>query len=128
RLREFSRDQLRVARLQREVDLHEAHYRKYADNLEQLQIDGALEAEKISNISIVQPATYDAKPVRPRPLLNLGLGLLFALLGGLGLALLLASLDPSLKTPEEVEQRLGLPALASIPYQSPRLREHNGKG
>src|SRR5262249_47265209 len=77
---------LRLAELQRDVDLQSTLYRRHAENLAQTQVDQALEAEKISNINIVQPATYDVEPVRPRRLLLLGLGLVFALAGSLLLA------------------------------------------
>jgi uncharacterized protein involved in exopolysaccharide biosynthesis len=114
-LEAFNRDQVRIVRQQREVDLAEGHYRKYADNLQQLQVDTALASEKLSNISVVQPATFDAEPVKPRLLAYLGGGFLAALLGGLGLVLLCERLDRSLKTPEEVQHQLGLPVLASVP-------------
>jgi uncharacterized protein involved in exopolysaccharide biosynthesis len=82
----FNRNYLMLANLQREVDLQEAYYRKYLENLEQSQIDQALRQERISNISIVQPASYEFKPVRPRVLWNLSLGLLFALVGSVVMA------------------------------------------
>jgi uncharacterized protein involved in exopolysaccharide biosynthesis len=123
RLKQFNRDQLAVARLKREVDLQEAHYRKYADNLEQVQIDSALESEKLSNISVVQPATFDARPIQPRWLVNLGLGFLAALLGGVGLVMLLEARDRSLKTPEDGPQRLGL---ASVPELASGALTRNG--
>jgi len=63
----------------------------------------------------VQPATYETKPVSPRRRVNLALGLLVGVLGGLGLALLLEYLDHSLETPEDIETKLGLPTLVSIP-------------
>ena len=44
----------------------EAMYRKYKDNVEQAQIDQALRLERITNLSIVQPATYEIAPTRPR--------------------------------------------------------------
>ena len=85
-LESFNDNMLAVTRLQREVDLHETQYRKYAENLEQARIDQALRQERISNIGIMQPATAELKPVRPRTTVNLGLGLAGALLAAIGLA------------------------------------------
>ncbi len=127
RLRDLNRDQLRIARLQREVELHEGHYRKYAENLRQLQIDGALAAEKLSNISVVQPATYDARAVSPRLSVLLGSGFLFALVGSLALAFLSERLGSSFMTPEEVEARLGLPVLATVPVLENAQQTRNGE-
>jgi uncharacterized protein involved in exopolysaccharide biosynthesis len=125
RLQKLNGDQLLIARLQREVDLQEGHYRKYADNLEQIQIDGAFASERMSNISVVQPATYDAQPVRPRLFVTLGIGLLCAVVGGLTLALLCEHMDRTFKTPEEIQHRLGLPVLASLPCTTPELLTGN---
>jgi len=79
--------EMRLAHVQRELDLQDDNYRRYAANLEQVRIDQALETERISNISVVQPATYVEKPVRPRKLFNLGIGFLVACFGSFGLAL-----------------------------------------
>lgn len=114
-LQTLNENELRVARLQREVELKEGNYRRYAANLEQARIDQVLETQRMSNISVVQPATFEPKPVRPRLLLNLTAGFAVALFSSLGMALVLESLDHSLRTPEDVERRLELPALASIP-------------
>jgi uncharacterized protein involved in exopolysaccharide biosynthesis len=86
-LKAFNRSQLDVARQQRVVDLQDGLYRKYTESVEQAQIDEALTQERITNISIVQPATYELKPIRPRVGTTLAVGLLFALLGSAGLAL-----------------------------------------
>jgi uncharacterized protein involved in exopolysaccharide biosynthesis len=86
-LKRFLADELRIARLQRRLELDVAQQRKYAENLEQGRIDQALQSERISNISVVQSATHEVKPIRPRWSINLGFGLLFALAGAAGLAL-----------------------------------------
>jgi polysaccharide biosynthesis protein PslE len=113
-LADFTRDQQRIARLQREVDLHEGHYRKYADNLQQVQIDGALAAEKLSNISIVQPATFDPSAVRPNLRVIFAIGFVFALGGSVVLALLCERLALSPRTAEKIPL-FGLPVAASVP-------------
>lgn len=111
----LNENELRVADLQRDIELLDENYRKYATNLEQARLDRALEIEKISNINVVQPATYDPKPIRPRKAVNLLLGLVVGVLGGLGIAVVAEYLDHSFRTPEDVETRLELPALVSIP-------------
>ena len=104
-----------VKALTREIDIQETNYRKYASSLEQARIDQALQSGRISNISVVQPATLPIKPFRPRRTLGLFLGVLLGIFGGIGLVFFCAYLDHSIKTPEEAEQRLQLSALASIP-------------
>jgi uncharacterized protein involved in exopolysaccharide biosynthesis len=90
-LRTLTENEVELTRLQREVDLLKTSYLKYAQNVEQTQIDRALEEEKISNISVMQPATYDAKPVKPRWTFNLAAGFLLALTAGFSLAWLAES-------------------------------------
>ena len=83
---QLNSDEIQVARLERDAQLAEANYRKYSDSLEQARIDGAMAQQGKSNISIVQPATLDMQPVKPRVLFNLALAIVIGGLGGLGLA------------------------------------------
>lgn len=87
KLSELNRDEQKVSQLAREVELNDASYRRYCESLEQARIDEALQEERISNISIVQPASYEVKPARPQRLLVLVLGLLIGSCGSVGLAL-----------------------------------------
>ena len=114
-LRTQTDSELQVAQLQREIEIRDANYRKYANALEQARIDDSLERERISNIFVVQPPTLSGKPVRPPQLFALLAGVGIALFGGVVLAYVAEYLDHSLKTPQEVELRLGLPVLVSIP-------------
>ena len=92
-LKTLNENEMHLVQLQRQLDLEEENYRRYAANLEQVRIDQALETERISNISIVQPATLEEKPTRPRKLSNYALGLLFATFGSLGLAVVVDVID-----------------------------------
>jgi uncharacterized protein involved in exopolysaccharide biosynthesis len=113
---EINHTEVMMANLQRELSLQEAKYRKYSENLEQARIDQALETNKISNISVVQAANASMKPVKPRKALNLALGFFLGIFGGLGLAFFSEYLDHSIKTPQEVVEKVKLQLLASIPY------------
>jgi uncharacterized protein involved in exopolysaccharide biosynthesis len=107
--------EFKLARVQREMSIQEVNYRKYYEKLEQARIDQALEIGKISNISIVQPATFPIYPIKPNKMRNLALGLFLGLFGGVGLAFFSEYMDHTLRRPEDIEQRLELPTLASIP-------------
>jgi uncharacterized protein involved in exopolysaccharide biosynthesis len=113
-LKAINDSEIRLVQAQREMDIQDANYRKYYEKLEQARIDQALEVGKISNISVVQPATYPVKPVRPRKMLNLALGLFLGVFGGIGLAFFSEYTAQGLSTPESVEKRLGIPVLATI--------------
>ena len=103
-------------------DIGEKNYRAYADRLEEARSSQALEMEKISNVAIIQPATMPISPVRPRKTLNLILGLVLGFLGGIGIAFLSEYLDHSFRTREQVETKLGIPVLVSIPKTTKLIR------
>jgi succinoglycan biosynthesis transport protein ExoP len=105
----------KTSSLQREIKLLTDNYGRYFEKLEVARIDGALKSEKISNISVVQAATLPTTPIGPGRGLQLAMGLLLALVGGVGFAFVCERVDHTLKTPEDVQERLHLPTLASIP-------------
>jgi uncharacterized protein involved in exopolysaccharide biosynthesis len=123
-LRTVNDSEVRLAQVEREMNIQEANYKKYNEKLEQARIDHALEMEKISNISVVQPATYPVKPVKPRKMLNLVLGLFLGIFGALGLAFFTEYMDHTFKKPEDLVERLQLPMLTSIP----RMLQNGRKG
>jgi uncharacterized protein involved in exopolysaccharide biosynthesis len=114
-LKAINDSEVSLLQVQREVGIQEANYKKYFDKLEQARIDHALEMVKISNISVVQPATYPIKPVRPKKLLNIALGLFLGIFGAIGLAFISEYMDHTFKKPEDITQILDLPILATIP-------------
>jgi len=87
----------------------------YSRKREEARISNALDAQRIVNVAIAEKATIPYEPSGPPRLLLLLLGGLFAALVSVGLACVADYLDPSFRTPDEVEAFLGLPVLASIP-------------
>lgn len=114
-LRSLNDHEVRMAHLERELQLHDAGYRKYAENLEQARIDEALHLERISNIRLAEAPTLEPESVSPRPVQNAAIGMMVALLGGVILAFGSERADHSIKTPRDLEQRLDVPTLVSIP-------------
>ncbi len=117
-LKTLNANEIRITHLNREIDLCEADYRKYAANLEETRIDQAMETERMSNISVVQPASFEPRAIRPRKALNLALGLLVALGGSLGVALCADYLQRSSPEPDSSEDSPKRPALAESPRRS----------
>lgn len=126
-LKTFNENDLRIAALQREVELSTASYRRYAESMEQARIDQALQTERISNISVAQPATLEVKPIKPRVAWNLLLGLIAGLAGGVGVAVAAEYSDRTMKTSEDVEQKLDVPVLASLPRWTSKETTLSGK-
>jgi uncharacterized protein involved in exopolysaccharide biosynthesis len=79
---------------------------------QELQISGDVQQ---ALVAVVEQATLDANPVRPRPALNVAMGLIVGLTSGLGLALLLEFMRRTIKTPKDLTDVLHLPILGMIP-------------
>jgi capsular polysaccharide biosynthesis protein len=80
-------------------------------------------------VSISQPAELPTVPVSNGLKKNLALSGIFGLLVGVGIVLLLDYLDLSVRTPEDLERRAGLPVLGIIPhYAELPTNEHSLPG
>jgi capsular exopolysaccharide synthesis family protein len=66
------------------------------------------------NLWMVEKATVPSAPASPRKKVNLLLGLVVGLFGGIGLAFFVEYLDDSIKTPEEAEALLHTPVLGVV--------------
>ena len=93
----------------------EENYMVYARKREEARISDALDAQRIVNVAIAEEATLPARRSGPRRALLLLLGAGFAAIVSVVLALIKDYLDPSYRTPSEVQASLGLPVLASMP-------------
>jgi non-specific protein-tyrosine kinase len=96
----------------RAIELKERTYATLLDQYEQARLREAMRA---NNITVVEPASLPLKPTQPRPLVNLGLGALAGLIGGVGLAFLFENLNGRVHTSSQVEAITGLPVLARAP-------------
>ncbi len=92
----------------------EENYLLYQRKQEEARINDALDQRGILNVAIAEQPAVPALPVRS----SLLYGLLSVFLAGtasLGMAFTSDFLDPSFRTPDEVNAYLGAPVLASIP-------------
>ncbi|MHA1568960.1 MAG: GumC family protein [Alphaproteobacteria bacterium] len=69
----------------------------------------------LNNISVVEPALVPKTPIRPRKRVNVLLGALLGLLGGVGLAFFLEYMDTTIKTGDDLEETINSPFLGIIP-------------
>jgi len=103
---------VQYAILAREANTNKQLYDSVLERFREISVAGELPA---SNVSIVDRAEIPRVPAKPNKRLNLMLGALLGLFGGLGLALVLEHLDNTLSTLEEAESFLWLPCLALVP-------------
>jgi uncharacterized protein involved in exopolysaccharide biosynthesis len=85
-LRTLNDHEGRITQVRQEVDRLQAAHRAYSEKFEQARIDWALGEQHISNVNVVQPPTFVAKPVSPKKRIVVFLGLIVAALGSVGFA------------------------------------------
>lgn len=97
---------------QQEVDTNRALYDGLLQRFKEIGVAGGV---GVNNIAIVDPADLPQKPSSPRLLVNLIVALLGGIAIGAGIAFALEQMDEAIADPGEIERRLGLPLLGSVP-------------
>ncbi|HEX7066343.1 MAG TPA: Wzz/FepE/Etk N-terminal domain-containing protein [Bacillales bacterium] len=96
-----------------------------ANTIAEVFQDQIVNIMSVDNVSILSKADLGAhpQPVKPNPLLNMGIAFVVGLTIGLGLAFLLEYLDNTIKTEQDIEKLLGLPVLGAVTEID--LEQHN---
>jgi uncharacterized protein involved in exopolysaccharide biosynthesis len=113
-LKELNARAIGIDELQQRVTLAEANHKDYAQRLEQARINRTLDEERITSLSLVQPASYAATPGGPRRAFVLALGLIMAALSGVAAVAVAAWLNPLIRTAEQLAAALDVPLIGSL--------------
>jgi succinoglycan biosynthesis transport protein ExoP len=92
----------------------------YNNLLAQLKEAGISAGLKSSNIRIVDRAQVLFKPTGPHRLLDITLGLLLGIVGGVFICFGKERMENTIRTPEDIKQLTGLPSLAVFPLNASR--------
>lgn len=114
---DVGKKQFRLQELQREVETNRALYDAFFQRIKEANESLQLET---SNARVVDKAIAPAIPVKPRKGLIVGIVLILSTILAVGLAFLLDYLDATLKSPEDVEQKLGISMLGMVPFVAER--------
>jgi capsular exopolysaccharide synthesis family protein len=106
----------------------EQNEKLYAMLLERMKEADLSRMMRVNNIQLVDDALEPVSPIRPRTFMNVLLGLLLGLVTGVGLSWLRERLDSSLKTPDDLEEKLGLTFLGLLPQLEGNDAAQNGGG
>jgi uncharacterized protein involved in exopolysaccharide biosynthesis len=101
--------------LLRTAKADEESYLLYHRKREEARIADALDQRKIVNAAIAEAPVVPLVPIGLSVLMQIFLSLVAAALLSLGLGFLAEYVDPSFRTPKDVEESLDLPLLAAIP-------------
>ena len=113
--KDFNRQEMLITGLECDIDVCRAAYRAYSAGMEQAKIDQVLEMQRMSNISVALPATYEPEAAFPQNITLLAIGVACGLVAASIVACWAEARDHSIREPEDVEQRLGVPVLGAIP-------------
>lgn len=97
---------------QQEVDTNRALYDGLLQRFKEIGVAGGV---GVNNVSVVDMADVPQRPSSPRLLLNLAIALIAGLGLGIMAAFALEQIDEAIADPAEVERRLGLPLLGTVP-------------
>ena len=100
---------------QREVDTNRALYDALLQRYKEIGVAGGIGTNLIS---IVDRGEVPGGPYSPNLMLNLLIGLGLGLAAGLGLAIALEFINDTIKTRDDVRNKLGLACLGAIPKRS----------
>jgi len=113
KLENVPEDEIQLARLERDKETAEKLYTFFAEKLEETRVH---EAGVTSDLKIINPPLVSSKPVNSRGRFKSSIiALLLSILAG-GFAVFIAEyLDNTIKDPDIVSEKIGLPIFASIP-------------
>ncbi len=99
--------------LEREVETNKSIYQSLLERSKEIE---ATVGAAVTNVQIVDYARPPLYPFKPRVALNLALGLVIGMIGGIGTAFLFEYFDNTIKNPDEMIDRFGIPVLGLIPF------------
>ncbi|MFH0763638.1 MAG: GNVR domain-containing protein, partial [Candidatus Omnitrophota bacterium] len=119
----FSGKEIEYARLVRETDVNKKLYAMLREKLEEARIT---EAQKVSDITVVDPAVEPGSPISTNKRLALIVGALMGLVLGASLAFVVETLDTSISTIEDVESMVKLRVLGLVPPLGKESKKKKG--
>ncbi len=120
---EIRQSKIQHDQIQARADEDKMFYEKVAKRLAETDMTRDV---GVNNVSILDMATVPRAPIRPNVQLNFVIGFLLALLAGFGAALLAEMLDNTIKDRNDIEQKLRIPYLGSIPTFAPTATDEGG--
>lgn len=116
-----TRWQLDMAAMTQQLETNKQYLNTLLQRQRELQVTSS---DRPNEVSISTPSRLPKTAIGPARLRNIALAFIVSLLAGIGLAFLLDFLDDTVKSPDDVDRYIHLPALALIPSREdlPRSR------
>jgi len=111
-VQDFNRKEFQLQELQREVNTNRELYDIFFTRIKSVSETGGFAKP---HARIVDQAMVPAAPFKPNKRLSIILAFILGLMLGCGIAILLDILDNTVKSPDDVQDKLGAPLLGTIP-------------
>ncbi|MGF0276587.1 polysaccharide biosynthesis tyrosine autokinase [Klebsiella pneumoniae] len=111
RVSSMPKTQQEILRLNRDVESGQAVYMQLLNRQQELNI---AKSSAIGNVRIIDSAVTETKPVKPKKILVLLIGVIFGIVFSIGLVLFRVFLRRGIDSPEQLEE-IGINVYASIP-------------
>ena len=118
-LDQLNQKSFEIVRLNREATAAEDAYLLYRQKHEEAQISVAMDQQKMVNVGVAREPRPPLTPSGPSKMSVLAVALILGSIGAIAVAFTLEFLDHSLMTGDDLERRVGIPHLASIPDVDP---------
>lgn len=105
--------------LQREVDTNRSQYDALLQRMKEVSIASGIGSSQVSVVDEALPPSFPFEPSIPRTMIQ---ALLLSLAAGVGLAFALNYIDDTIKTPEDLRNKLGLPVIGIIPKMAKKAQ------
>ncbi len=114
-----TRDQIDLMAITQELETNKQYLNTLLQRQREFEVTNG---ERPNEVSIATYSRLPKAPIGPPRLRNVLLAFMLSLLAGIGLAFLLDFLDDTVKSIEDVDRHIHLPALALIPARGDRAR------
>jgi len=114
-----TRDQIDLIAITQRLETDKQYFNTLLQRQRELQVTSG---DKSNEVSVATYSRLPKTPIGPQRLRNILLAFLLSLGAGIGLAFLLDFLDDTVKTVDDIDRFLHLPALALIPASRDRAR------
>lgn len=111
--------------LKRDAQTSEQLYQALLARVKEVNISSTMVS---SHVSVIDPPPLPTSPYKPKKLQNLALAILFGLVLGIALALIVDTLDDSIKSTEDLEKHCNLPVVGTLPSLNSYRKLTYGRG
>ena len=110
--------ELEFGQLRSQVDDARSNYKAFVEKRDLAHAEDAMDASKLLNVTVMETPTFPYSPARPRPMLNLLLGIPTSLFLAIAVVYLAETTRHTIATPKELDEVVKYPVLGTVPLAS----------